>query len=227
MRERLPRLLPVIAVVVLAAALAGSAPSASASTFTVCASGCDFPTITAANASASVHNGDELVVKPGTYTDAPVLTKVLAVYGEPSLPMPVLAPSGFGVTALSLGAGSEGSVVSHLKLAPDEPANGEGFYAGVEGTLSDAVIEAPRAFGINAAGTTLLNVNAIQTSALDRRPGPRSGRGHGRTSQRHRDLRRESDKQVVVRPARARLRRLGMRAGRDRGAQRHRARSRR
>jgi hypothetical protein len=148
----------------LGVALGAAAAPANATTFTVCAAGCSFPTITAANASASVHDGDELVVGPGTYTDNPALTKVLSVHGDPAQPRPVLASTAAAGSGIRLNAGSAGSVVSHVELDPTD-LNGSGFNSTVAGTLSDAVIKAQRTFNLSA-GSTMVDVSATQTSGL-------------------------------------------------------------
>jgi predicted outer membrane repeat protein len=56
--------------------------SASARTWTVCSSGCDFTTIGSANASSSVVNNDVLDVKAGTYTESGLtISKNLTIDG--------------------------------------------------------------------------------------------------------------------------------------------------
>jgi hypothetical protein len=147
------------------AALLGSAVPAGAQTFTVCGLGCNFATITAANASASVHNGDELVVEPGVYTDAPALTKVLSVHGDPSKSRPVIAPAGEFTNALTLEAGSAGSAVSDLALEP-KGIDGAGFAAAATATFTDLTIKAARSFAIGAPHVTVSDVVSSQTSNL-------------------------------------------------------------
>jgi hypothetical protein len=142
----------------------GAAP-ALAETFTVCASGCAYKTITEANAAPAVHSGDDLLVGPGTYTDEPVLTKVLSVRGDASLPRPVLAPPGQFSVGLTLGAGSAGSVVSHLALALSGGSSG-GIGTEAPGTFSDLTVTAARIFLIGAADTTVIGMVANQTTNL-------------------------------------------------------------
>ncbi|HEX5225861.1 MAG TPA: choice-of-anchor Q domain-containing protein [Solirubrobacteraceae bacterium] len=147
-----------------AASLALTA-SARAQPFTVCATGCSFATISAANASATVHNGDELVVEPGIYLDAPVITKVLSIHGDLSQPRPTIAPTSEFSNAITLEAGSAGSVISHLALEP-AGANSDGFLALATGAFDDLTIKAARAFGIGASHVSIANVTATDTSNL-------------------------------------------------------------
>jgi hypothetical protein len=66
---------------------------------------------------AGSKEGDTVVVLPGTYTDQPiVLTKGLTIAGPEAAARPVLRTTGTGGAAITIGAGSSGTMITHLAI---------------------------------------------------------------------------------------------------------------
>ena len=77
------RLVPLALLVGLVLSLSVATKVAAATTWTVCASGCDYPSIKAAIAAPTTVDGDTLAIAAGTYTEPGItVTKSLTLQGE-------------------------------------------------------------------------------------------------------------------------------------------------
>ena len=90
------------------------AARASSVEWTVCASGCNFTTITDA---VTQSNADDLIeVMPGTYPEKVVLTQRLHIFAPADGPRPVITWAGGGETTFEIPDVAAGTTVHHLEI---------------------------------------------------------------------------------------------------------------
>ncbi len=90
------------------------AARASAVEWTVCASGCNFTSITEA---VTQSNSDDLIeVMPGTYPEKVVVTERLHIFAPPDEPRPVITWAGGGETTFEIPDVAAGTTVAHLEI---------------------------------------------------------------------------------------------------------------
>ena len=99
---------------VLVAALGVMPGAARASVIrTVCASGCDFTSVSQAIGAST--GGDRIELMPGTYPEQVNVTKPLSIFGPPGGPRPVIEFTGAGATVTIAAAGA-GTTVTDLDI---------------------------------------------------------------------------------------------------------------
>jgi hypothetical protein len=90
------------------------AARASSVEWTVCASGCNFTTITDTVTQA---NSDDLIeVMPGTYPEKVVVTERLHIFAPADGPRPVITWAGGGETTVEIPDVAAGTTVAHLEI---------------------------------------------------------------------------------------------------------------
>jgi hypothetical protein len=149
----------------LALSLASGAQAAT--TWTVCASGCDYSSIKAAIAASTTHNGDTLAIAAGTYTEAGIsVNKSLTLQGAGAASTIVQAATTPNTAPDRVFTIASGVTVTIRKLtiryglAPGYPGGGGLYNAGTL-TLTNSAIRSNAAIqggGLENSGTlTLLN----------------------------------------------------------------------
>ena len=118
-----------------------------ATTWTVCASGCDYPSIKAAIAASTTLNGDTLAIAAGTYTEAGItVNKSLTLQGEDA------------ATTIVQAAASSGTAPDRVFTIP----------SGVSVTLQELTIRYGRTIayggGLSNAGTLTLSHSTIRSN---------------------------------------------------------------
>jgi hypothetical protein len=103
-----------VALLLAGAPLASAGAVRAAAIHTVCASGCEFPSVSAAVSASSA--GDAIEVMPGTYDEQVVVNKQLTISGATGEPRPVIEHFGTASAALTIAAGGAGTTVSDLDI---------------------------------------------------------------------------------------------------------------